>query len=133
MKENFREILPDSQIIKREEKFNLRWNIISEEDREKLRFRCVAVITNKLNEIKNSNYYFNSYNDYLNSLCVAISMIIGIPSKTNNFSSFESKYLYDYIMELDLKKDNNYITFSSYSDKISHRVELKDGRYDIFA
>lgn len=35
MKENFREILSDSQIIKREEKFNLRWNIISEEDREK--------------------------------------------------------------------------------------------------
>ena len=118
MKENFREILPDSQIIKREEKFNLRWNIISEEDREKLRFRCVAVITNKLNEIKNSNYYFNSYNDYLNSLCVAISMIIGIPSKTNNFPSFESKYLYDYIMELDLKKDNNYITFIKFIEEI---------------
>lgn len=118
MKENFREILSDSQIIKREEKFNLRWNIINEEDREKLRFRCVAVITNKLNEIKNSNYHFNSYNDYLNSLCVAISMIIGIPSKTNNFSSFESKYLYDYIMELDLKKDNNYIAFIKFIEEI---------------
>ena len=71
MKENFREILPDSQIIKREEKFNLRWNIISEEDREKLRFRCVAVITNELNEIKNSNYYFNSYNGGCQEKCVS--------------------------------------------------------------
>ena len=45
-------------------------------------------------------------------------MIIGIPSKTNNFSSFESKYLYDYIMELDLKKDNNYITFIKFIEEI---------------
>ncbi len=118
MKKNFREVLPDSKVIKREEKFNLRWDIINEEDREKLRFRCVAVITNELNKIKNKFYHFNEYNDYLNDLCIAISIIIGIPSKTNNFSSFESKYLYDYIVDLDLKNDNNYITFIKFIEEI---------------
>lgn len=117
MKTNVIEIVPNTQIIKRAEKFNLRWNILCEEDREKLRSRCMAIITNEFNKIKNNKYSFSYFADYLNNFCLKISMIIGIPSKTNNFQSFEAKYLYDYILRLDLKKYNNYITFIKFIEE----------------
>lgn len=80
----------------------------------------MAIIINKLNEIKTSYGFYatTSYNNYLNDLCSNISIIIGIPFTPNGFSDFERKSLYEYINRLDLKKDDEYVDFIKFLEEI---------------
>ncbi len=94
-------------------KFKKRWNIEETEEKEKMKIRCLTIISNY---IHNEIYFMKNFdlsNKYipLNYICNKISIILGVKADNSIYNKFEDKFLYKYINQLDLEEEKNYITF----------------------
>ena len=118
MKTEVKEIdIKESNIIKRRELFNKRWDILEpSNDRNKTKNRCLTVISKMIEESKRNQHsdfglmVFNS-DDYIKDYCNEMSLILGTERNKVGFLGFEHDAVYKYVYSLDLNKEEDYKIF----------------------
>lgn len=103
----------DSKILKLRDSFKKHWNMTEiNEDRKKLKIRCLAIISRELNNVIIEDLFGNiDVSDYINNWCYHISIVMGVEHQNDFYDKFENKSLYKYINDLSLEDENDYKMF----------------------